>query len=224
MDPFTIAALVAAVAGAGLQYQASSDAQKRQQQAIRESLDSQRKLQMKAEGKALERAEDYETPKRMVEQQQLADEITTNLVAPVSESQQIRAQEQTTQGNVSESYDTAKAASDLNTMKQAEQLARMLGKTTSAGRLRLNEGIRLMDTGIDVNQLGSFSRGQAGADQIAINQAGQLDPGKVLLGSLLQAGGTAGFMAGGSSAAPKMTGATYGGVNNSAGNFASAFA
>ena len=34
MDPFTIAALVAAVAGAGMQYKASSDAQERQRREI----------------------------------------------------------------------------------------------------------------------------------------------------------------------------------------------
>lgn len=201
MDPFTIAALVAAVAGAGLQYKASSDAQERQRREIEASLQAQRELQMQAEKKAMDAASGYETPKRAAEQQQLAQDIEQSLIQPVSESQAIRAEQQTTQGNVSGDYQTAKAAADLQTMKQAEQLARLLGKTTSAGRLRMNEGIRLMDTGQAVDQLAGFSRGRAGADNIAIQQAGLVDPGQVFLGSLLQSAGTAGLMSGGSAAA-----------------------
>lgn len=196
MDPFTIAALVAAVAGAGMQYKASSDAQERQQREISASLEAQRALQMEAEKKAMGAAAEYETPKRAAEQQQIATDIEQSLMAPVSESQAIRSEQQTTQGDVSGDYTTAKAASDLETVKQAEQLARLLGKTTSAGRLRMNEGIRLMDTGQAVDQIAGFSRGRAGADNIAIQQAGQLDPGQMFLGSLLQSAGTAGLMGG----------------------------
>jgi hypothetical protein len=230
MDPITIAALVAMVAGAGIQYKASSDAQERQRREIEASLSAQRELQMEAEKKAMGAAAEFETPKRAAEQQQLAADIEQSLIQPVSESQAIRAQQQTTQGDVSGDYTTAKAKSDLETVKQAEQLARLLGKTTSAGRLRMNEGIRLMDTGQEVDQLAGFSRGRAGADNIAIQQAGQVSPGSVLAGQLLMAAGSAGLMSGGGAAAKTTTtNPVFGGVNNSAinttggGNFARAF-
>ncbi len=197
MDPITIAALAAMVAGAGMQYKASTDAQRRQREEISRSLAAQRELQMQAEKKALEAAAPYDPTKRAAEQQQIATDIEQSLITPVSESQAIRAEQATTQGNTSDDYQTAKAASDLQTMKQAEQLARLLGKTTSASRLRLGEGIRLMDAGQAVDQLGSFSRGRAGADNIAIQQAGLLDPGLVFGGQLLQAAGSAGMMYGG---------------------------
>lgn len=197
----TLAALAAMVAGAAVQYKASSDAQKRQREEIARSLESQKALQMQAEAKAMGAAGEYETPKRSAEQAQLAASIEQSLIQPVSESQAIRAQQSTTQGDVSSDYTTAKAKSDLETVKQAEQLARLLGKTTSAGRLRMNEGIRLMDTGQDVDRLAGFSRGQSGADNIAIQQAGLVDPGQVFLGQLLQSAGTAGMMSGGGSKA-----------------------
>lgn len=197
MDPFTIAALVATVAGAGMQYKASQDAQERQAREIQASLDAQRKLQIEAEKKATDTAAKFETPKRAQEQNQLAEQITESLIQPVSESQAIRATEQATQGNVSGDYTAARASSELETMRQAQLLARLLGKTTSAGRLRMNEGIRLMDAGQDIDRLAGFSRGQAGADQVAINQAGQLDPGMVFGGQVLQSLGTAGMMASG---------------------------
>ena len=184
------------MSGAGLQYKASSDAQDRQRREIAASLEAQKQLQMEAEAKATNSADEYETPKRVEAQDKIATDIEQSLINPVSESQAIRAQQQTTQGDVSGEYSTAKAASDLETMKQAQQLARLLGKTTSASRLRMNEGIRLMDTGQEIDQLAGFSRGRAGADNIAIQQAGQVDPGQMLLGSLLQTAGTAGLIGG----------------------------
>ncbi len=217
MNPITIAALAAMVAGAGIQYKASTDAQERQQREIMASLEAQRALQMEAEKKAMGAAAEFATPKRAAEQEQIAADIEQALIQPVSESQAIRAEQSTTQGNVSDEYTTAKAKSELETVKQAEQLARLLGKTTSAGRLRMNEGIRLMDTGQDVDRLAGFSRGQAGADNIAIQQAGQVSPGSVLAGQLLMAAGSAGLMYGGGAAGKTGAGKTvFGGVNNSA--------
>lgn len=206
-----IPALIATIAGAAIQNRAARDAQQRMESATQRSLENQRRLQMQAERRALDTAATYETPKRQAEQGQIAEQITQELIAPVSESQAIRSGQQETQGNVSDDYLTARATSDLNTMRQAEQLARLLGKTTSASRLRMNEGIRMMDAGMDVDRLGNFSRGQAGADRIAIDAAGRVDPGLMFLGSLLQGAGTAGLSAGGSgSLSPLGAGLKYG--------------
>jgi hypothetical protein len=197
MTGLEIAALVALIASAGVQYKASTDAQERQQQEIQRSLAAQEALQKEAEAKALSTAKTFDPKDRIEEQAAIENAISTELLAPVSESQQIRAQQQTTQGNVSDDYTTAKAKSDVTALKSAEQLARLLGKTTSSNRLRMNEGIRLMDTGQDIDQLNSFSRGQQGADRIAIQQAGNIDPGMVFAGQLLGAAGSAGLAYGG---------------------------
>lgn len=198
MDPITIASLIASIAGSYMQYQAAQDAQERQNAAIREGLQRQRDLQIQAEQKAMDTAREFDTEGRKTEQTQIADQITQELVAPVSESQAIRAQQQTTQGNVSDDYTTAKAASDVQSLRAAEQLARLLGKSTSANRLRMNEGIRLMDAGQAIDQLGSFSRGNQAADQIAIEVAGRPDAGMQFGGSILQGLGTAGLIGAGS--------------------------
>ncbi len=198
MDPFSIAALVAAVVGAGVQYKAQTDAAERQQREIAASLLKQDEYSRKAEKKALDTAQTYAPEKRLAEQDQLAAEIEQSLIQPVAESQAIRNQQTTTQGDVSQDYTAAKARSELETMKQAEGLARLLGKTSSANRLRLNEGVRLMDAGMDVDRLGNFARGQYGADQIAIQQAGNPNAGQMFLGSVLQGLGSAGMAYGGS--------------------------
>lgn len=212
MDPITIAALVAMVAGAGMQYKATTDAQERQNAAIRESLARQKDLQIQAEKKATDTAQQFAPSDRKAEQAQIADQITKELVQPVSESQAIRSQQSTTQGDVSNDYTTAKAASDLNALKSAQQLAALLGKTTASNRLRMNEGVRLMDTGQAIDQLGSFSRGNQAADQIAITQAGRPDAGLQFAGSVLQGVGSAGLAGAGSAGTTSQAGtaANYG--------------
>ena len=201
MEPFSIAALVAMLAGAAVQYQAQVDAQNAQQEAIRNSLNAQEELQREAEQKAMKTAETFNPLDRIKQQAELESQITDNLITPVSGSQTARAGKATAEGNISEDYTVAKAKADTNTLKSAEALARLLGKTSSANRLRLEEGIRLMDTGQQLGMLNNFSQGQKAADSIAIQQAGMVDPGMVLAGSLLQAAGSAGMMYGGGSAA-----------------------
>ena len=195
-----MAALAAMVAGSYMQYQANTDAADRQQAAIRQSLERQAELQKQAEKKAVDTAAKFAPGDRIKEQAALEEQITKDLISPVNESQAIRAEQSTTQGDVSGDYSTAKATATANSLKSAEALARLLGKTTSANRLRMNEGIRLMDTGQQVDQLNSFSRGQQAADQIGIQVAGRPDAGQVFMGSLLQAGGSAGMMYGGGGA------------------------
>ena len=194
MTGLEIAALVAMFAGAAQQYQASQEAQDRQREAINNSLNAQEELQKRAESTALNAASKFDPSKRMQNQAQIESQITDALMAPVSESQQIRSENSGVQGNVSKDYSAAKATADLNTLKTAESMARLLGKTTSSNRLRMNEGVDLMDAGQSIDQLNSFSRGQQAASNIAVQQAGLLDPTKVFIGNILQAAGTAGMM------------------------------
>lgn len=196
MDPLTIAALTAVIGGAGLQYKAQTDAANARNREIAQSQMNQRKLQVEAEKKALDTAQTFNTPDRMKEQAALEQTIEQGLMQPVSDSQAIRAQQTTTQGNVSNEYQTAKAASDAAVLKDAHMLARLMSKTTGANRLRMNEGLRMMDASMDIDRLGSFSRGQNAADQVAIEVAGRPDAGMQLAGGVLQGLGTVGLMGG----------------------------
>lgn len=182
------------VAGAATQRQAAVEAQERQQQAITNGLNAQEEFQKKAEKVALDKAKDFDPNERIKNQAQLEEQITTNLIAPVSESQKIRSENAGVQGDVSKDYSAAKATADLNTLKTAESMARLLGKTTSSNRLRMNEGIGMMDAGQSIDQLHSFSNGQKAADSIAIERAGMVNPNKIFAGQLLQSLGTAGLM------------------------------
>ncbi|MBK5570093.1 hypothetical protein [Ensifer sp. SSB1] len=209
MTGFEIAAVIAMLAGAAATYKANQDAAQRQQREVMASLARQRDLQMQAEDKAKKTAEQFAPEDRKQEQTQIADKLTEEFNAPVQSAQQINNAQSTTQGNVSSDYVAAKAASNLNQMKQAESLARLLGKTTAASRLRTNEAIRVADAAAGIDRLGSFSRGQAAADEIGINAAGRPDAGLILGGQVVGALGAGGLaMAGG--AANAGTAAQYG--------------
>lgn len=196
MDPLTIAALAAVIGGAGLQYKAQIDAANARNREIQQSLMNQRRLQLQAEQKALETAQTFNTPDRMKDQAALEQTIEQGLMQPVSDSQAIRAQQTTTQGNVSDDYQMAKAASDAAVLKDAHMLAKLMSKTTGANRLRMNEGLRMMDASMDIDRLANFSRGQGEADKIAIEVAGRPDAGMQLAGGLLQGVGSVGLMGG----------------------------
>lgn len=217
MTGFEIAALIAMLAGSGMQYKANKDAERRQEQATREALARQAELQKKAETKALTTADGFSTDKRDAEQAQIEANLTGELIKPVAEAQQINAAQSTTQGNVSNDYTAAKAASNVQQMKTAEALARLLGKTTAAGRLRTNEAIRMTDAAAEIDRLGNFSRGQSGADQIGIQAAGRPNAGLVLGGSLLTAAGGAALAGGANGTIGKLFGGGGGNLGTGVG-------
>jgi hypothetical protein len=191
MTGLEIAALIAMLAGTAVQYKATTDARDRQDQATRDALMRQNDLQQQAEKKALGQAQEFNTDSRAQQQGQIEQQMAQDFAAPAESAQQIHAQQATTQGDVSKDYSTAKAAADVNTLKNARALAGLLAKTTSANRLRGNEAIRMADTAAGIDRLGSFSRGQAAADNIGINIAGRPDAGLMLAGGALQSAGGA---------------------------------
>lgn len=193
MDPITIAALIAMVAGSAMQYKATTDASKRQTRETQLALARQDELQKQAEQKAMGQAKEFTTDDRAKAQDAITEDLTREFMAPVQSAQQINAAQSTTQGDVSGDYTAAKARSNVATLKNAEGLARLLGKTTGASRLRGNEAIRMADTAAGIDRLSSFSRGQAGADQLAIQAAGRPNAELQLAGGLLSALGGAGM-------------------------------
>lgn len=197
----TIAALAAMVAGAAMQYKANIDAAKRAAAETRRALQRQEELQRQAESEALERAQDFNTDDRADKQQEIEQQLTEDFVQPAEAAQTINQNAATTQGEVSKDYVTAKAASDANQMKMARNLAGLMAKQTGANRLRQNEAIALADTAAHLDRLGSFARGNAGADEIAIKNAARPDAEMQLAGSVLQSIGSVGLMSGLSNAA-----------------------
>lgn len=210
MGPLTIGALIAMIAGAGVQYETTKKAQKDQAKAIESSLERQRVIRERAEKNALELAKTFAPAEREKAQAQIENQMAADFEAPVSESAAIRAEQNTTQGNVSGEYSTAKAASEVETLKSASMLARLLAKTNSARRLRIDEADRFADGANRASLLGNFSEGTRRVDDLGIQVAGQPNAEKMLVGSLLQSAGTAGLMYGAGAGAGAGGGADYG--------------
>jgi hypothetical protein len=198
--------LAATIGGAAIQHRASKQAQQRQDAAIAQAMERQRQYQEQAMQRTMQTADTFAAPKREEAQQQIAQQTENVLYDPVEQSQTQRTAAQQTTADVSSEYQAMKAASELETLRKARQLAKLMGSVQSAGLLRDGEAVRMADTAQDVDRFNNFARGQMAADQFGIERAGRLDGKKVLLGQLLQAGGNmgmAGMFGGGSGVSPK---------------------
>lgn len=200
MAPLMIASLIASIAGAAMQHQAAQAAQARMAAQTRAAMERQRQFQEQAEQVARRTAATYEAPTRAAEQEQVSQGIEQTLKAPVAEAMAIRHAQTGTQGDVSEDYLRARVQSNLQATRQAEELARLLGRVSGANRMRMDESLRMADAGMEVDQLGGFARGQFGVDRMATDAAGRPNPGMMFLGSLLQAAGSTGMQLGGGGA------------------------
>lgn len=206
MTGLEIAALIAMLAGTAVQYKTTDDASKRAAAATRQALQRQDELQQQAEKKATETAKTFNPADRAQAQADIETQMAQEFARPAVEAQNINAAQSTTQGNVSDDYTAAKARSNVETLKSAEALARLLGKTQGANRLRSDEALRMADSAAGIDRIGRFSRGDAAVDQLAINNAARPDATMQLVGGLLSTAGAAGMSYGGSTSAPQGTG------------------
>jgi len=196
MSYVAVVGAVVAALGAATQYQTQRDASKRQQRLIQENLQRQQGYQQQAEQAALARAQEFAPETRQDKQQQLEQEATQQLIRPVEQAAPAMQDQSAVQGAVSSDYTAARAKSQAAQMRDANALASILGKITGAGRLRTNEALDMAETGQFIDRLKSFSSGQNSAAQVGISRAGQPDGGAMLLGGLMQAGGTAALAGG----------------------------
>lgn len=197
MNPLTIASIGAMLGGAYMTKKANDDAARRQAEAIRRGLENQRRLRSEAEQKAMDLAKNNFTPNDRVENQaKIEDEINRNLIAPVERGHIDFSKNLGTSGNVSKDYNNSKAQSDLNVLKTSRDLARIMSKVSSADRLRMNEGVNMMDTGREIDMLHNFSRGQQGVDEMATARAGIPNSNTLFMGNVLGMAGQAGLMRG----------------------------
>ncbi len=196
MAPLLIGAIIAQLAGAALQYHAQQQARSRQQQSIQEALQRQRAYQQQAERAVMERVPDFSPEKRQQQQTEIKQRLEREMMTPVQEAQPGHQEASAVQGQLSSDYLKARAQSQANQMKSAQVLAQLLGQTMSAGQLRQQEGLGLMDAAQEVDRLSHNSQGMRRADEIAIQEAGVPSLWQTLLGGLLQTAGSAGMVRG----------------------------
>ncbi|WP_334159561.1 hypothetical protein [Achromobacter insolitus] len=195
MGPLAIAGLIAMIAGTAVQQQQAAQARRRQERIISENISRQQGLQQQAEQAALARAQEFAPETRQEKQQQLEQDATQQMIQPVEQAAPAMQEQSAVQGAVSQDYTAGRARSQAEQLRNANALASILGKVTGAARLRTNEALGMAETGQLIDRLKSFSQGSGNAAQIDASRVAP-NGGAMMLGGLLQAGGTAGMMAG----------------------------
>ncbi len=234
-----IAGLASLIAGTALQARAAQQARLRQQQAIAQALQRQSSwqhtfnqnqlqrqnqlyqqqgaLQQQAENAVAQRLPDFSPEARGARQQAMEQQLAKTL------SPQASTHTSGAQGQFSQDYLLARARAQANVLHSAQKLARLLGKTTAAQRLRQQEALDLNDTGLSLDRLHGQAQGMqriAGLqqqasladqqaeqwaqqqEQAAIQQAGVPNLWPQLAGGVLQGLGGLGLMRGFGGRAP----------------------
>jgi len=201
MDPLTIAALIAMIASAGMQYSNQRSASKRANEETMRALENQRQLQMQAEKTALDNADNFNEEARQDRMENTQQVLEQEFSRPAISAQQINQRAATTRGNVSDDYAQTKASTDANTMRLAQDYARLFSTIRSGQNLRRDEGFGMADAASNIGRLQSFSRGQQQVDDLKIRNAAQPNAAVGLVSNILGAAGSAGMMYAGANAA-----------------------
>lgn len=156
---WALAAMVAAIAGAGMQSYATNSANKKAQARMKAAQYELGTAQDKINDQIAQATAQYETGNRQQNQAEEADRIATEIKNDVAESQEIRDEQQTTAGNVSNDYTEARSNAQTKTEQEANAFADLIGQIRSAGNLRMNEGFKLNRYAQNIDQLAKNARG-----------------------------------------------------------------
>lgn len=194
MDPFSIAAIVSMIAGAGLQAYSANQAAKKQQQAAIQAQQRQLQERQMATDVAAKRTAEFDPSTRQQNQQQIQQDMTGQL------QQQVQPQQITAQGvqvgstipdqAAGSDYMTAKAKEAAKTAASLHGLAGLMGRIGSASELRRNEAVGIGDTAGEIGRIQNGADNIAGIDQIGIDAAGRPNLGLQLAGAALGAYGS----------------------------------
>src|SRR5205085_9723649 len=132
MDPITIAALVAMLAGAGMQYSAQQSAGKKQQQAAVEAQRRQLAAQNEATQIAARKAGEFDPANRQQQQEQIAQQLQgeyeKTIEAPQVTAQGTQIGSTLPAGAGGTEYLTAQAKEEAKTQASLHALAGLMGR------------------------------------------------------------------------------------------------
>lgn len=192
-----IGGLVAALVGSAMQSYAAASAQRKAQSRMNAAQYALGSAQDKINDKIMQAAGEYQSDKRVTNQQEEADRIATDIKTDVAESQAIRDAQQETAGNVSSDYERAREASQQKTADHANAFADLMGTIRSAGTNRMNEGFKLNRYAQDIGMLAKNAQGDYAVGVSEANDALRSKDGLMNLGKIVSAIGTVASMYGG---------------------------
>ncbi len=201
MDPFTIAAIVAALGSAGVSYANTQSTAKRRRTAIDEQYANSQKFGREAQSRLRKTVDQFEPDERDADVQIASDE-NLGILNRLSDANKANRQERPeVSGKVSEAFSSSQAKRRLGTNQKAGDrnlaLARLFG-IQSGGSLADNRKMASLSN--DLSTVRGNRRGQFGADQNAVNLV-QRNSTMDLISGILKgvsfASGAAGGAAGG---------------------------
>ena len=197
MDPVVVGGIIATIVGAAMQQYATYSANKAAQKQLNDAM-----YQLDEDGKKIndvigDASQEFDAGKRYTQQQEIAKNVADDIKADVAESQALRNESQAVQGNVSNDYLTAREAANEKTTAASNAFADLVGKIRSAAQLRQNEGINMMKTGQQVDQLARNARGNWQVGQVRVNDAMHSKDDLKAAGAIIQAIGSVASMSGG---------------------------
>lgn len=181
------------LAGAGMQYKASTDASKRQKEQALQSQQRQLAAQNEATAAAAKRAGDFDPTTRQANQQQIQQQLTDTYDRQVSQpqitAQGVQVGSTIPQAQGGTDYLTAKAKEQAKTTASLRGLAALMGRIGSASELRKNEAVGFGDTAGEIGRIQNGAGNIAGIDGIGIQAAGTPNAGMMFAGQVLGAAG-----------------------------------
>jgi hypothetical protein len=193
MTGFEIAALIAMIAGAGMQHKAQSDAAKRQREQAVMAQQRQLNAQNEATAEAAKRAADFDPTARRDNQQQIEQALTGTLDQQVSQpqitAQGVQVGTTLPEGQGGTEYLTAKAREQAKATASLRGLAALMGRIGSASELRRGEAVGIGDTAGAIGRIQGGADNIAGIDGVGVQAAGQPNLGMMIAGQALSAYG-----------------------------------
>jgi hypothetical protein len=170
---------------AGVSYAGQNQAANRQLAEMAAANQRQLQARNQATDAVMKRVQEFDPTERGNEQAQieevLAGQYREVAQAPIPGAQGIQAP--------SADYQVADAKEKSRVAESLRQLASLMGRTQSAGQLRLNEGLRIGDTAGDVGRIQSGASAMSDIDKMAIQAAGQPSAGYAIASGLLNGAG-----------------------------------
>lgn len=185
-----VAAAAAAAYGANQQAEAANEAADRQAAAMNAAMEQQDQWNRKAEGKALDNAQEYDTEKRTnrLEEamQDAGDSLSKSLV---TSREQIGLPDQAS-GKISDEFTADRSSKLADQFQKSVDMARLMGRMRGVQDMLGNEAVNNADYASQLGIIGRNAQGDYNAAQPGIALAGKVDAGKATTGALLQSLGT----------------------------------
>lgn len=185
-----IAAALAAAGGSYISADAANDAADRQAAVLNEAMEQQDQWSRKAEGKALENANEYDMADRTQRFEDTRQAAGDSLVQSLIKSREESGAPSQASGRLSESFSSDRTSKLADQFQQSVDMARLMGKMRGTQDMLGNEAIMNADYASQLNTIGRNARGDFDTVKPRMELAGKVNAGQVAAGTLISSLGS----------------------------------